>query len=109
MDKYFSAEDSLKADHIRDIERLKKVHGVVVVNSKSCGLSVVPLSICYRNETVRKRVPMGITIGRVFSVGSMSVKLELDKGTHMIELDNPMRSLDFYSPEPDDVLRLVTT
>lgn len=25
LDKYFSAEDSLKADHIRDIERLKKV------------------------------------------------------------------------------------
>lgn len=40
-------------------------------------------------------------------MGAMNVKLALDKGSHQVELDNPMRPLDFYSPEPDDVLRLV--
>ncbi|PIO60735.1 hypothetical protein TELCIR_17762 [Teladorsagia circumcincta] len=70
LDKYFSTDDSVRADHVDDIERLKKV-------------------------------------GRVFSVGLLNVSLELDKGTHKVKLENPMRTLDFYSPEPDDILNLV--
>ncbi|VDL68535.1 unnamed protein product [Nippostrongylus brasiliensis] len=116
LDKYFSGEESLKADHLHDLDRLQKVHGTVDVDSKSCGLKVLPLTICYNDKTVKRKVPLAITvqklsemIGRVFSVNLLNMKLELDKGTHRVELDNPMRTLDFYSPELDDVLRFVAT
>ncbi|KIH45186.1 hypothetical protein ANCDUO_24777 [Ancylostoma duodenale] len=122
LDKYFAAEDAVKADHLNDIERLKKIHGTGASVPKSRGLDVLSLSICYDGMTVKRRLPLAITVqkltemppkrrlvqvGRVFSVGTMNVRLELDKGSHRVELDNPMRPLDFYSPEPDDVLRLV--
>ncbi|EYC10261.1 hypothetical protein Y032_0056g2646 [Ancylostoma ceylanicum] len=114
LDKYFAAEEAVKADHLNDIERLKKIHGTGAAAPKSRGLDVLSLSISYEGKTVKRRLPLAITVqkltemvGRVFSVGTMNVRLELDKGSHRVELDNPMRPLDFYSPEPDDVLRLV--
>ncbi|XGW28810.1 hypothetical protein V3C99_008534 [Haemonchus contortus] len=114
LDKYFSADDSVKSDHVDDIERLKKIHGTADVSLKSRGLDVVLLSISFEGKVVKKRVPLAITVqklsemvGRVFSVGLMEVKLELDKGTHKVKLENPMRTLDFYSPESNDVLHLI--
>ncbi|KJH43683.1 CAP-Gly domain protein [Dictyocaulus viviparus] len=117
LDKYFSANQDLLADHLSDIQRLEKIHGTVnLVGSKSNGLSVVLLSICYKDSIVEKKLPLAITvqkltelIGRMFSVESMYMRLELDKGTHQVELGNPLRSLDFYSPEKGDILRLLTT
>ncbi|VDO38679.1 unnamed protein product [Haemonchus placei] len=115
LDKYFSADDTVKEDHVDDIERLKKIHGTADVSLKSRGLDVVLLSISFEGKVVKKRVPLAITVqklsemvGRVFSVGLMEVKLELDKGTHKVKLENPMRTLDFYSPESNDVLHLIT-
>uniref|UniRef100_A0A158P7S0 Tubulin-specific chaperone E n=1 Tax=Angiostrongylus cantonensis TaxID=6313 RepID=A0A158P7S0_ANGCA len=115
LDKYFCADDNVKADHINDIGRLKMIHGTIaVVDSKGIGLNVVPLAICYEGNTVEKRLPLAMTVqkltemvGRMFSLELTQVTLELDKGTHQILLENPLRTLDFYSPEPGDCLRLV--
>ncbi|KAK6028498.1 CAP-Gly domain protein [Ostertagia ostertagi] len=65
LDKYFSTDDSIRADHVDDIERLKKVHGIADVASKSCGLNVVSLSICYNGNIVKKRVPLAITVQKL--------------------------------------------
>ncbi|KAK6058619.1 cyclin domain protein [Cooperia oncophora] len=104
LDKYFSADEDVKADHMHDLERLKKVHGTADVSSKSCGLNVVSLSICYGSNVVKKRVPLAITvqkltemIGRVFSTGLLNVKLVLDKVT--------MSSDDLDNPTPKQVYR----
>lgn len=116
LDKYFAADDAVKAVHSEDIERLKKIHGTGAVDTKSYGLDVLALSISYEGATVKRRLPLAITVqklmemvGRVFSIGSLSVRLELDKGGYKIQLDNPIRTLDFYSPEPGDIIRLVAT
>ncbi|KAK5975931.1 hypothetical protein GCK32_002409, partial [Trichostrongylus colubriformis] len=65
LDKYFCADDGIKADHSDDIERLKKVHGVADVSSKACGLNVIMLSICHEGNTVKKRVPLAITVQKL--------------------------------------------
>ncbi|KHJ95718.1 CAP-Gly domain protein [Oesophagostomum dentatum] len=114
LDKYFATDEATKADHTKDIERLTKIHGTGAADAKSCGLNVLSLSVCHEGKTVKRRLPLAITVqkltemvARVFSVDTINVKLILDKGTYQVELDNPMRPLDFYSPEPDDTLRLV--
>ncbi|ETN71702.1 CAP-Gly domain protein, partial [Necator americanus] len=111
LDKYFTVEEDLKNDHVGDIERLKKIHGTGAAATKSRGLDVLAMSICYEGKTVKRRLPLAITVqkltemvGRVFSVNEVNLKLKLDKGEYQVELDNPMRPLDFYSPEPDDVI-----
>lgn len=115
LDKYFCADNDVKAEHVNDIERLKKIHGTITVdNSRSTGLKVVPLSISYEGSTVEKRLPLAITVqkltemvGRMFSIEAVQFRLGLDKGTHQVLLENPLRTLDFYSPEPGDILRLL--
>ncbi|VDM67431.1 unnamed protein product [Strongylus vulgaris] len=131
LDKYFAAENAVKADHLVDIERLTKacfatfllglslrsvlqIHGTGAAVEKSCGLKVLSLAVCFGEKTVTRRLPLAITVqklaemvGRVFSMDITNVKMQLDKGSYQVELDNPMRPLDFYSPEPNDVLRMM--
>ncbi|VDM57531.1 unnamed protein product [Angiostrongylus costaricensis] len=108
LDKYICADDNVKAEHVIDIERLRMVHGTIaVVDSKGTGLNVVPLAICYEGNTIEKRLPLSMTVQKLTEMVCLRVTLQLDKGTHQILLENPLRTLDFYSPEPGDSLRLV--
>uniref|UniRef100_A0A183U0L6 Ubiquitin-like domain-containing protein n=1 Tax=Toxocara canis TaxID=6265 RepID=A0A183U0L6_TOXCA len=101
--------------HVNDIERLKRVHGEpdIVNQTMNLGLSLIELNVTLDCKSVKCSFLTSTTvarakgiIARIFHANPRKISLTAECGSERfrLELDNPLRSIDFYSLADGDTV-----